>query len=88
MSPAYELGRARGYVTGRTVPTESDRAWCEEQTAPSDVAFMLIDWPAVHDDFATGMLDGAEQAATQRLGLPCLAAPSAEALAAAREGVS
>lgn len=83
-SAAYELGRARGYVTGRTEPNESD--WAHLYDGPSFEPPMPKEEDARHD-YTEGMLDGAEQARDRKLGLPVPTPPSDEALAAAREGM-
>lgn len=93
---AYELGRARGYVTGRAEP--DDEATDYEHLYPdtdtdADTARLgrrdgePIDMGKEMDDFAEGMLDGAEQARDRKLGLPVPPPPSDEALAAARVGM-
>lgn len=79
-SASYELGRARGYVTGRAEPTERDAEWWAMQPGVDG------DDDFAYDDFGDGMLDGRDQATSARLRLPCPAPPSPDALAAAREG--
>lgn len=80
---AYELGRVRGYATGRTEPDESDRDFAGASMPEGNPGSAAEDFA-----FETGMLDGAEQAETRRLGLPVHAPkPSDEALAAARVGM-
>lgn len=81
-SASYELGRARGYVTGRAEPTERDAEWWAAQPGVDG------DDDFAYDDFGDGMLDGRDQSTSASIGLPCPAPPSPDALAAAREGSS
>lgn len=84
---AYELGRARGYVTERTEPD----AAIDYDYLYADPARLgrrdgdPIDMGKEMDDFADGMLDGAEQARDRKLGLPVPTPPSADALMDAGE---
>lgn len=79
---AYELGRARGYVTGRTEADESD--WTHLYDGPSFAPPMPKEEDA-RRDYMEGMLDGAEQARDRKLGLPVPTPPSADALMDAGE---
>lgn len=76
MSRAYELGRARGACYGRTEPTDRDVEWFADHDGHEDD----------FESFADGMLDGAEQAHCARIGVKGSAPPSADAIAAAKDG--
>lgn len=82
-SAAYELGRVRGYATGRTEPDASDKDFAGRSLPEGNPGSAAEDF-----EFENGMLDGAEQARDRKLGLPVHAPkPSDEALAATRVGM-